>query len=228
MKKIRARFEEMKEGFLTGKGEKAFHAYMFANYILIYLVFVIMCIISIIISNTFGIYMLAISLIFIIVFTNWSKAFFITLPISGRILIHIFGRYGRVVSKDDWKRIKKNDKNTYKFLLNKKNIGHCYAVSWVLAIWLKDAKLMYCSVAMKEGKEAHAVIVKNNCIYDTNLRRHYDFNEYIKFNNAEVYKIFDKKEYFKMSFFDDIYEEFVKWCSERNVHCDPQRNPTHN
>ena len=93
----------------------------------------------------------------------------------------------------------------------------------VLALFLEDAKIMFCSVAGKEHPQtAHAVIVKNNCIYDTNKRRHYDFDEYIEMHKAEVYQIFEKEVYSKKSFFDDIREDFKNWCAERNVYCDPQ------
>ena len=127
------------------------------------------------------------------------------------------------VSKNDWKRIKKKNKNAYKFIWDKENIGHCYAIAWVLALFIEDAKVMYCSIACKEnGQTAHAVVVKNNCIYDTNKRMHYDFDEYIELNKVEVYKIFEKEVYCKISFFDDVREDFKNWCAERNVYCNPQ------
>lgn len=106
-----------------------------------------------------------------------------------------FARYGKVVNRADWKRIKKKNKYAYNLICNKKNIKHCYAVSWALALLLDDAKIMYCSIASKTGQTAHAVVVKNGCIYDTSRRKHYDFDEYIKITNAEIYKIFEKDVY---------------------------------
>lgn len=225
MKKFRQRILEMKEGFLSGKCDDAYPAYMLANLVFIYAVFTIFYIISAVVYNIYkpvGICMIAISIILLCVFMFWDRAFSKTIPISARIFTRIFGRYGRVVTKDDWKRIKKKNKDAYKFIWDKKNIGHCYAVAWVLALWVEDAKVMYCSIASKNEHTAHAVVVKNGCVYDTNCRRHYDYDEYIKLNKAEVYQIFEEEVYCKKSFFDDVRQGFVDWCAERNVYCDPQ------
>lgn len=226
MKKIRKDLKEMKEGFLSAKLKEQFPAYMFANFIFITIVFTILYSISAIvysISENVGIGMIAISIIFLFVFEFWDRAFSKTIPISAKIFEHFFARYGRVVTKDDWKRIKKQNKEAYKFIWDKKHIGHCYFVSRVLATWIEDAKVMYCSIATKnDGQTAHAVIVKNNCVYDTNNRKHYDYDEYIERFKVEVYKIFGKEAYYKESFFDDVRQGFVDWCAERNVYCDPQ------
>ena len=227
MKKIRERFKEMKEGFLTAKSDAAFPAYVFANAIFICLIYIIAYAISVIVyhnlSNIAGLCMIAISTILLFVFILCDRAFSKTMPISARIFTHLFGRYGLVVSKDDWKLIKKYDKEAYKFIWDKENIGHCYAVAWVLALRIKDAKIMYCSVAGKDGPTGHSVVVKNNCVYDTNFRRHYDYDEYLRNLKGEVYKIFEKEDYCTKSFFDDIRQGFVDWCAERNVYCDPQQ-----
>ncbi len=226
MKKIRKQFKELKEAFLTAKAEEQFPAYMLANAIFIYFVFIIVYTISAIVCNfsqVVGICMITISIILLFVFMFWDRAFSKTIRISARIFKHFFARYGRVVSKDDWKRIKRKNKDAYKFIWDKKNIGHCYVVAWVLALFLEDAKVMYCSVPCKEGGQtAHAVVVKNNCIYDTNLRMHFDFDEYIEMNKAEVYQIFEEEVYCKKSFFDDVRQDFKNWCAERSVYCNPQ------
>lgn len=226
MNKLRRYFKKMKEGFLTAKANEQFPAYFCANTIFIYCVFIIIYTISAIICIFFealGNFMIVLSIIFLFVFTLWDRAFSKTIQISARIFDYFFARYGRVVSKDDWKQIKKKNKKSYKFILSKKYFGNCYYVSWILALHIEDAKIMYCSVAAKEGGQtAHAVVVKNNCVYDTNKKKHFDYDEYIKMSKAEVYKIFDKDVYAKKSFFDDIRQDFVDWCAERNVYCDPQ------
>lgn len=226
MKKFRQRILEMKEGFISAKIDAAFPAYMFANAIFILGIYSIIYIMSVVVFNVFnpviGICMIAISTVLVFVFMFWDRAFSKTIRFSARIITHFFGRYGLVVSKDDWKRIKKKNKHAYRFICSKKNIGHCYAVAWTLALWIKDAKVMYCSIAGKDGQTAHAVVVKNNCVYDTNERRHYDFDEYMKFHKAEVYQIFEEEVYCTKSFFDNVRQDFVNWCAERNVYCDPQ------
>ncbi len=222
MKKIRAQYKELKEGFLTAKWEKQFPVYAWANAIFIFFIFIIFFTISAIIYNFYevvGICMIAISTILYIIFMSWNKVFFITMRISARIFAHFFARYGRVVSKDDWERIKKQNKSTYKFIWDKKSIGQCYTVALILALLIEDAKIMYCSIASGEGgPTAHAVVVKNNCVYDTNIRRHYDYDEYIEMAKAEVYQIFEKEIFCRESFLSDVKEDFANWCAKRNVY----------
>lgn len=226
MKKFRQRILEIKEGFLSGKCDESYPAYMLANSTFIFVIFLISYTISAIVHNYFKIVggsMLVISIILFFVFEFSDRAFSKTIKYSGKIFTRIFGRYGKVVRKDDWKRIKKKNRDAYKFIWDKNNIGHCYMVAWVLSLWIEDAKLMYCSVKRKQGDwTAHAVVVKNNCVYDTNLRNHYDYDEYIKIFEAEVYQIFEEETYCKKSFFDDVRQGFKEWCAERNVYCDPQ------
>ena len=138
MKKLRTRFNEIKEGFLTGKAHESVKAYLLANDIFIWCVFTIIYAISAVIYifyETAGICMIAISIILLFVFLFWKRAFAKVIPISARILDYFFGRYGQVVTKSDWKHIKKTNKHAYKFIWDKMNIGQCYMVAWVLAMW---------------------------------------------------------------------------------------------
>lgn len=225
MKKIRTQIKEIKEGFLNAKIKEKYPAYVCANAIFIFCVFIIIYTISAIVCNYFmiiGLAMIAISIILVLVFLFSQKAFCITLPISMRIFNYFFARYGKVITRNDWKRIRKNNKKAYKLIWDKNSIGKCYGITYILATWIKDAKIMYCSIECKNGRTAHAVLLKNNCIYDTNIRQHYDYDEYIEMLKVEVYQIFEKEVYSKRSFFDDIRDDFKKWCAERNVYCDPQ------
>lgn len=81
---------------------------------------------------------------------------------------------------------------------------------------------MYCTIQIDNRPSGHAVVLKDNFIYDTNDRKHYDYDEYIKEKEALIYKTFSRDEYGKDSFFDDIRQGFVKWCEENNAYCDPQ------
>ena len=81
---------------------------------------------------------------------------------------------------------------------------------------------MYCSCKGENGQIAHAVIVKNHCIYDTNDRKHFDYDEYIKMFDVEVYQIYEKEQYCSINFFNNIRQGFVEWCAERNVYCNPE------
>lgn len=223
MKKITKTFLEFKQDLLSGK---SIAVVPLSNILFITIISLIMLTISFIISVTLnkfiGNLLMIIVTILHCIFSLWRKTFYSVTPISSRLFFKFFGRYGKVISKSDWKRIKRNNKKAYKFFLDKENIGYCYYVSWALASWLIDVKVMYCSIKTENGKTGHSVIVKDNCVYDTNARWHYDFDEYIDMLDVEVYKIFEKEEYANEDFFDNIRQGFVDWCAERNVFCNPQ------
>lgn len=226
MKKMRTQFKKMKEGFLTGKVEKRIQVYMYANFIFMFAIYMVNYIVWAIIGRCFnqciGVCLVSICTILLFVSTFCTKIFFKIMKISSKIIEHFFDRYGLVVSKEDWKRIKKENNREYKFIWDKRNIGHCYAVTWILARHIEDAKIMYCSCKGENGQTAHAVIVKNHCIYDTNDRKHFDYDEYIKMFDVEVYQIYEKEQYCSINFFNNIRQGFVDWCAERNVHCNPE------
>jgi len=162
------------------------------------------------------------SIIYLII-ACFTKFFKVTRHLSYKLLFKLFGRYGKVVSKKDWKNIKKQlSKEYYKAAISKKSCGYCYFYSWAIAQCLKDAKLMYCSQRTKNGRTGHAVIVKDNCVYDTNFRKHFDYNEYRELYDIVIYKMFLEEEYAKETFFNDIRPGFVEWCSKNNAYCKPQ------
>lgn len=227
MKKFRQRILEMKEGFLDGKSASIRSALILTNAIVIGLITQIIIVIEYIYTSDLGyiFYIIAtITLLCFVLFSFNFKTFSMILPFSSKIMYYFFCRYGRVVTKKDWRKIKKQcPKVLYKRFFSKKSCGKCYFYSRLVAVYLEEAELMYCSIKLDDGsKTAHAVIVKNNCVYDTNARQHFDLEEYKKDFEVEVYKIFSKKEYLSTTFFDDIREDFVKWCAEKNVYCDPQ------
>jgi len=227
MKKIRQRILEIKEGFLDAKSEKSYEAFILANYIVIATITLAICYTSMIFRifglNCVSYAITVLAFILYIFFLTNSKAFGKVMPFSAKLLLLFFGRYGRVVTKKDWKRIKKECPKGYKEIWSKKAIGHCYYYSWAISLFLKDAELMYCSIKRKDNDHtAHAVIVKNNCVYCTNSRQHFDLEEYKKMKGVNVYKMFSEEEYRTKDFFDNIREDFKSWCAERNVYCDPQ------
>lgn len=227
MKKFRKQLLEIKEGFLDAKSEKRFASIILANSL--FLSFITSTIICM--STIFCLFNLEMvhytiticTLLLFIFFELNRKAFYLLIPFSRKILYRLFGRYGRVVTKKDWANIKKNCPKVYRRVRSKKSIGYCYFYSWWIALFLDDAKLMYCIIqGRNEIPVAHAVIVKNNCVYDTNFRNHFDLEEYIDWYKVKIFKTFDKEEYSNTKFFDEIRDDWVKWCNEQNVECKPQ------
>ena len=138
-------------------------------------------------------------------------------------IVPYMGRNGNCVTKHDWRKIKRVSSNFYKILFSEESNGHCYFFSWALALRLNDAKLVYGCQLSKKGKlEAHAFILKNNSVFDTNALTHFDYNEYLESNAVQIYKIFSPEEYETIGFFDNIREDFKQWCEARNAYCDPQ------
>lgn len=169
-----------------------------------------------------GVLICTISCIYIITSVSFERVCAITLHISKKILRY-FLKYGKVVGKQDWKNVKKYCKMLYKDLRSKESYGYCYFYSRILALYIDDAQLMYCAIKINdEERTGHSVIVKNHCVYDTNTKFHYDYDEYIEETDAIIYKIFSKEEYEKESFFDDIRSGFIEWCKEKNAYCQPE------
>lgn len=225
-KKIRKEITDIKNDFFEATAESECRVWNMFNVLVLFTIAILIWIIGLI-FYIFNLKIVAViigllSVIYMII-AGFTKFFKVTGRLSYKLLFKLFGRYGKVVSKKDWKNIKKYwPKEAYKEAISKKSCGYCYFYSWAIALCLKDAQLMYCSQKSKDGQTAHAVIVKDNCVYDTNNRRHYNYDEYIKRYNIIVYRMFSEEEYRKETFFDDIRPGFVEWCAKNNVYCNPQ------
>ena len=224
-KKLRQRITEHKNDFFEAKAETEVRVVNWFNFYLITAIELLFAIVGLILTvcnlPIIAIVLLILTFIWYLFMIN-TKMFRMTGKLSYRLLFYLFGRYGKVVSKKDWKNIKKHCKKFYKEAFSKKSLGHCYYYSWGIAEFLQDAQLMYCSIMLKDGPSMHSVIVKNNCVYDTNQKRHFNYDEYIELYEAKVYKMFSREEYCKKSFFEDIRKDLVEWCTKNNVYCDPQ------
>lgn len=140
------------------------------------------------------------------------------LDISLEIILRRYGRYGPVITKKDWERIKRKNPRLYRKANSKASLCHCYEYSRKLAMYIKDAKLMYCAtIHHEDGKTAHAVILKNGYVYDTNLRQHVELKYYVELLDVLVYRTFSKSEFKNKDFFDNIKDDFAFWCRQNNV-----------
>lgn len=228
MSKLRLAFKEIKEGLLSWETERMIVGFLIANNLLILLFYVIANVILVIIPNIIGLSTFASVMCVMLgaifwMFLLWNKAYNMVMRLTIKILIRLLGKYGYVIRKKDWKHIKKCSRKIYRELLSKKCLGYCYIYSWFVAINLEDTKLMYCSIESSNGVTAHSVVLKNNSIYDTNQRRHYNYETYMKVFGVKIYKIFEEHEFNRETFFEDTYKDFENWCKQNNVYCDPQK-----
>jgi len=125
----------------------------------------------------------------------------------------------KVISIKDWRKIKSQNKNLYLKLLSEESNNFCYKYSLELALMLKDVELIWCSVncPIEHDSFAHAIIVKNGYVYDSNRRLCYKFEDYVKFSNLKVYKTWSYEEYSIPDFRATVREDFRKWCKDNNV-----------
>lgn len=133
---------------------------------------------------------------------------------------------GRVISYKDWQIIKKYNERTYRLLRSDECNHKCYDITYMLANILKnpDIKIIWLCIRDRvnpELKWRHAVLQKNNCIYDTNFRRTYKRDKYLKAFGAEIFKEYSLEEYIIQNrkspsdFLD--WEEFENWCKSRGA-----------
>lgn len=128
---------------------------------------------------------------------------------------------GGALGKKEWKAIKKADSKLYKDLLCE-NCNHCcYYYSLAIAKIIKDSILIWGAVEepFEEGHKylAHAVILRNGYVYDSNMRLSAKYEDFIKLYKFKTYKQWNYPEYSRNDFRESEREEFRKWCKENNV-----------
>lgn len=222
IKKLRIKLNELKEGYLDATYESSAKTYVFFNNLFIYTITILIYFIGIIfllIDLTYIYFIIIVlSMLYIAISLTSHKAYILNMRLSSRILNNLFGKYGRVVTKDDWNTIKKDSPEAYKFLKSRKSIYKCYDCSQFIALYLQDAKLMYCSIKLRDGSfGGHSVILKNDYVYDTNDRMHYTLKDFVKHHTATIYKTFSREEYENDDFFENIKSDWISWCNQNNV-----------
>ena len=128
---------------------------------------------------------------------------------------------GGALGKKEWKVIKKADSKLYNDLLCEDCNHWCYYYSLEIAKIIKDSILIWGAVEdpFEEGHKyyAHAVILRNGYIYDSNMRQSAKYEDFIKLFKFKLYKQWDYPEYSRNNFRASEREEFRKWCKENNV-----------
>ena len=64
---------------------------------------------------------------------------------------------------------------------------------------------------------AHAVILRNGYIYDSNMRQSDNYKDFIKLYNFKLYKQWNYDEYSKKDFRESERNDFRNWCIKNNV-----------
>lgn len=135
---------------------------------------------------------------------------------------------GKVISFKDWKIIKKRDKVLYEKVRSEDCNPKCYFTSYAIANTLQnpDIKVLWICIETLNYKCGHSVIVRGDKIYDTNFRRTYNREEYLKAFKAEVFKEYSIEEYLNKANLQQTYftfldwEEFGEWCKVRDAERD--------
>ena len=225
LKKLRNKIKNLKEDFYSAKLEgftRIWNTIIDIQIAIIYFTIVYLGVSFIMLNQVIaGIISLVVSIIYLLTSFFSEKVADFNADIAFAILQY-FRRYGKVVTRKDWRNVRRKNRKLYKALRTKISFQYCYAYSRELAMYLQDVQLMYCTIQCDDGLSGHVVILKDNCIYCTNSKAHLDYEDYLKDSKGEVYKIFSKEEFVKESFFDEIREDLIRWCEERGAFCDPE------
>ncbi|MDO4282977.1 MAG: hypothetical protein Q4D02_04995 [Clostridia bacterium] len=126
---------------------------------------------------------------------------------------------GKVITKADWKNIKRKDKELYKAAKCDESCGYCYSYCRDLALLLSNATIIYCIIYEPNHPHgvAHAIIHKDDEVYDTNMRQHFKYEDYLKLHHVKIYKEFEYEDYNKEKFHSFVRKDFVKFCSQYHV-----------
>ena len=123
-----------------------------------------------------------------------------------------------------WKRmyVKRIDKTFYKYLQTDECEGKCYKCSFKLANLLNDPRvtiLWFAATSFEDSlRYGHAVLVRNGYILDTNTRRSYKKDQYLKVLKAEIFYEYTLREYKSvMEPWNLKWKEFGIWCDDRGV-----------
>ncbi len=129
--------------------------------------------------------------------------------------------HGKALGKKEWKKIKQHDIGLYNDLLSDECEHCCYFYSLEIALIIKDSTLIWGAIEepLEDGHNyyAHAVILRNGYIYDSNMHMSEKYSDFCKLYNFKTYKQWKYNEYSIKNFRDSQREEFRKWCQENNV-----------
>ena len=122
----------------------------------------------------------------------------------------------KVISRKDWKRIKKFSMSAYNSLRCEKVNHKCYHTCFSLMQFLHNNELKMAWIYLETwcSKCGHAVLIKGDYVYDSNMRRTYSKDEYFTNLNVRIFKEFTFVEYedFDELLESKLWDEFGIWC----------------
>lgn len=129
---------------------------------------------------------------------------------------------GKALGKKEWKTIKHQNIELYHDLLSEKCLHRCYFYSLEIARIIKDSFLIWGAIEEPFYDEhkyyAHAVILRNGYIYDSNMLQSEKYEDFIKLYKFKLYKWWNYNIYSQIDFRETEREAFRKWCRENNVY----------
>lgn len=138
-----------------------------------------------------------------------------------QFILKFVSLHGKALGRKEWKKIKQYDFGLYNDLLCDECHHCCYFYSLEIALIIKDSILIWGAIEEPFEDEhkyyAHAVILRNGYIYDTNMRQSEKYDDFCKLYNFKTYKQWNSNEYTRDNFRDSERSEFRKWCQENNV-----------
>lgn len=128
---------------------------------------------------------------------------------------------GKALGRKEWKIIKQENTCLYYNLLCDKCKHRCHFYSLEIAKIIKDSTLIWGAYEepLQDGHKyyAHAVILRNGYIYDTNMRQSEKYEDFMRLYQFKIYKQWKYNEYAREDFRESERKEFWSWCKENNV-----------
>ena len=128
---------------------------------------------------------------------------------------------GKALGKKEWKMIKESDIGLYNDLLCEECNHCCYFYSLEIAKIIKDSILIWGAIEdpFENTKKyyAHAFILRNGYIYDSNMRQSIKYEDFVKIFNFKLYKEWSYEDYSIDRFRDKERSNFRNWCKKNNV-----------
>lgn len=124
----------------------------------------------------------------------------------------------KVITKKDWKKLKATNKTRYKAYRTEESNHHCYSVTYELArlISKPEVKIVWIFMESWCSKCGHAILIKGDYVYDSNMRRTYKKDEYYRYFKVQEFCEFDYTEWptyadLKQS---EAWQAFGIWCRQ--------------